>query len=77
MEMLKTSIFQCLIEFAEGENITKKVIDDFISSLHYDILDNIDIERLTFGIDDEVEDAEAVEMIENKIEKIINEFFRG
>ena len=49
----------------------KENIELYISTLWYDLMDDIELNREIFGIDQAVEDYDAAKLIENMIENIL------
>ena len=74
-EELKKDIIKSYKEYLEGELLedSKENIELYISTLWYDLMDDIELNRETFGIDQAVEDYDAAKMIENVIEKVLQE----
>ena len=72
-EELKKDIIKSYKEYLEGELLedSKENIELYISTLWYDLMDDIELNRETFGIDQAVEDYDAAKMIENLIEKVL------
>lgn len=50
-----------------------KTISLYVASLWYDLMDNIDLDRETFGINKDLNDFDAVTEIEDIITKILIE----
>ena len=72
-EELKRDIIKAYKEYLDGEILedSKKNIELYISTLWYDLMDDIELNREIFGIDQSVEDYDAAKMIENLIEKVL------
>ena len=70
---LKEEIIKAYIEYLEGELLedSKENIELYISTLWYDLMDDIELNREIFGIDQAVEDSDAAKMIDNIIEKVL------
>ena len=50
---------------------SKENIELYISTLWYDLMDDIELNREMFGIDQAIEDYDAAKLIENMIENIL------
>ena len=74
-EELKKDVIKAYKEYLDGELLedSKENIELYISTLWYDLMDDIELNREIFGIDQAVEDYEAAEMIENIIEKVLED----
>lgn len=72
-EELKRDIIKSYKEYLEGELLedSKENIELYISTLWYDLMDDIELNREIFGIDQAVEDYDAVKMIEKIIEDVL------
>ena len=70
---LKEEIIKAYIEYLEGELLedTPENIELFISVQWYDLLDDIELHKEMFGIDQNEDDYESAKMIENKIREIL------
>ena len=57
---------------------TEETIKQYISGLYYDLCDNIDRERESFGVPKDLDNVQAIEYIENEIEKmLVKEYIKG
>ena len=72
-EELIESIIKSYMEYIDGELLEDNYesIVQYVSTLNYDLLDDIEINKELFGIEQEIEDCEAVKNIEDYIEKIL------
>ena len=72
-EELKRDIIKSYKEYLEGELLedSKENIELYISTLWYDLMDDIELNREIFGIDQSVEAYDAAKMIENIIREIL------
>lgn len=70
---LNEMIINAYNEYLDGELLEDSVesIEQYVSTLYYDLLDDIEINRDLFGIDQSIDDCAAVEMIEDYIEKVL------
>ena len=70
---LNEMIINAYNEYLDGELLEDSVesIEQYVSTLYYDLLDDIEINRDLFGIDQSIDDCDAVEIIENYIEKVL------
>ena len=72
-EELKRDIIKSYKEYLEGELLedSKENIELYISTLWYDLMDDIELNREMFGVDQAIEDYDAAKMIENMIREIL------
>ena len=70
---LDEMIIKAYKEYLDGELLedSNENIEQYVSTLYYDVLDDIEINKELFGIDQAVEDVEAVKMIEEYTEKVL------
>lgn len=70
---LKEETIKAYLEYLDGELLedTPESIEMFISVQWYDLLDDIELHKEMFGIDQSEDDCEAAEMIENMIREIL------
>lgn len=70
---LKRNIIKAYKEYLDGELLedSKENIELYISTLWYDLMDDIELNREIFGIDQAVEDYDAAKMIEKIIEDVL------
>ena len=70
---LKEEIIKAYMEYLEGELLedTLENIDLYISTLWYDLMDDIELNREMFGINKDIDDYDAAKMIENIIKEIL------
>ena len=70
---LKEETIKAYMEYLEGELLedTPENIELFISVQWYDLLDDIELHKEMFGIDQNEDDYESAKMIENKIRDIL------
>ena len=70
---LKEETIKAYMEYLEGELLedTPENIELFISVQWYDLLDDIELHKEMFGIDQSEDDYDAAKMIENKIREIL------
>lgn len=70
---LDEMIIKAYKEYLDGELLedSNESMEQYVSTLYYDVLDDIEINKDLFGIDQAVEDVEAVKIIEEYIEKIL------
>lgn len=70
---LKEETIKAYLEYLDGELLedTPESIEMFISVQWYDLLDDIELHKEMFGIDQNEDDCEAAEMIENMIREIL------
>ena len=70
---LKEEIIKAYIEYLEGELLedTPENIELFISVQWYDLLDDIELHKEMFGIDQSEDDYDAAKMIESMIRDIL------
>lgn len=73
MEELKRDVIKAYEEYLDGELLedSKENIELYISTLWYDLMDDIELNREIFGIDQAVEDYDSAKMIENRIREIL------
>ena len=72
-EELKRDIIKSYKEYLDGELLedSKENIELYISTLWYDLMDDIELNREMFGVDQAIEDYDAAKMIENMIREIL------
>ena len=72
-EELKKDVIKAYKEYLDVELLedSKENIELYISTLWYDLMDDIELNREIFGIDQAVEDYDAVKMIEKIIEDVL------
>ena len=72
-EELKRDIIKSYKEYLNGELLEDSIksIEQYVSTLYYDLLDDIEINKDLFGIDQSIDDCDAVEIIEDYIEKVL------
>ena len=70
---LKDASINNYLEYLEGEDLedTPENVDLYISTLWYDLIDEIEINREMFRIDKNIDDYDAAEMIEDIIKEIL------
>ena len=70
---LKKITIKNYMEYLDEEDLEDNIesIDQYISTLWYDLIDEIEINKEMFGIELEVDDYEAGEMIENMTKEIL------
>lgn len=70
---LDDMIIKAYEEYLDGELLEDSVvsIEQYVSTLYYDVLDDIELNKEMFGIDQGVEDVDAVKLIEEYIEKTL------
>ena len=70
---LKEITIKNYMEYLDEEDLEDNIesINQYISTLWYDLIDEIEINKEMFGIDHEVDNCEAGEMIENMIKEIL------
>ena len=70
---LKEATINNYLEYLEGEDLedTPENVDLYISTLWYDLIDEIEINREMFRIDKNIDDYDAAEMIEDIIKEIL------
>lgn len=70
---LKEETIKAYMEYLEGELLedTSESIEMFISIQWYDLLDDIELHKEMFGIDQNEDDYESAKMIENMIREIL------
>lgn len=70
---LKEETIKAYMEYLEGELLedTPENIELFISVQWYDLLDDIELHKEMFGIDQSEDDYDAAKMIENMIREIL------
>lgn len=73
MEELKRDVIKSYEEYLDGELLedSKENIELYISTLWYDLIDDIEINREMFRIDKNIEDYDAAKMIEDMIKEIL------
>ena len=75
--MINTKDIVLTIWTKNGIDKIENYIDCFISSLHYELQDNLELERINFGISTDYTDEQAIKEIENYIEKVLYEYEFG
>ena len=72
-EELKRDIIKSYKEYLEGELLedSKENIELYISTLWYDLMDDIELNKELFGINQELEDYDAGKKIENIINEVL------
>ena len=72
-EELKRDIIKSYKEYLDGELLedSKENIELYISTLWYDLMDDIELNREMFGLDQAIEDYDAAKMIEKMIREIL------
>ena len=70
---LKEATINNYLEYLEGEDLedTPENVDLYISTLWYDLIDEIEINREMFRINKNIDDYDAAEMIEDIIKEIL------
>lgn len=70
---LKEETIKAYMEYLDGELLedTPESIEMFISVQWYDLLDDIELHKEMFGIDQSEDDYEAAKLIENMIREIL------
>ena len=70
---LNEMIINSYKEYLDGELLEDSIenIEQYVSTLYYDLLDDIVINKDLFGIDQSIDDCDAVKMIEDYIEKVL------
>ena len=70
---LKEETIKAYMEYLEGELLedTSENIELFISVQWYDLLDDIELHKEMFGIDENEDDYESAKVIENMIREIL------
>ena len=70
---LKELTINNYLEYLEGEDLedTPENVDLYISTLWYDLIDEIEINREMFHIDKNIDDYDAAEIIEDMIKEIL------
>ena len=70
---LNEMIINAYKEYLDGELLEDSIksIEQYVSTLYYDLLDDIEINKDLFGIDQSIDDCDAVKMIEDYIEKVL------
>lgn len=60
-------------EYLNGELLIDSVesCEQFISTLWYDLLDDIELNKETFGINQDLTDYDSAKMIENRIREVL------
>ena len=66
-------VINSYLEYLEGELLEDNAenIDLYISTLWYDLMDDIELNKEMFGIEQNIDDYEAAKMIEDKIKEIL------
>ena len=72
-EKLEELIIKNYKEYLDNELLedTFENIERYISTLYYELLDDIELNKDLFGIEQEMEDYEAIDRIEKYIENIL------
>ena len=72
---LKKIVIESYMEYLKNELLedSNENVEQYVSTLYYDILDDIVLNKELFGIEQEISDIEAVNLIEQYIEKILKE----
>lgn len=72
---LKKIVIESYMEYLKNELLedSNENVEQYVSTLYYDILDDIVLNKELFGIEQEISDTEAVNLIEQYIEKILKE----
>ena len=72
-EELKKDVIKAYKEYLDGELLedSKENIELYISTLWYDLMDDIELNREMFGINKDIDDYDAAKMIENIIKEIL------
>ena len=72
-EELRDSIINAYKEYLDEELLedSSENIERYVTVLYYDLLDDIDLNKELFGIDQSISDCDAVKMIENIIEMVL------
>ena len=72
-EELKENIINAYKEYLDGELLedSKENIELYISTLWYDLMDDIELNKEIFGIDQAIDDYDAAKMIEKLIENAL------
>ena len=70
---LREETIKAYLEYLEGEDLedTPENIDLYISTLWYDLIDDIELNREMFNINKNIDDYDAAEIIENMIKEIL------
>ena len=70
---LREKTIKAYLEYLEGEDLedTPENIDLYISTLWYDLIDDIELNREMFNINKNIDDYDAAEIIENMIKEIL------
>lgn len=70
---LKELTIKNYMEYLDEEDLEDNIesINQYISTLWYDLIDEIEVNKEIFGIDHEVDDCEAGNMIEDIIKEIL------
>ncbi len=70
---LKEETIKAYLEYLEGEDLedTPENIELFISVQWYDLLDDIELHKEMFGIEQNEDDYEAAKTIENMMREIL------
>lgn len=66
-------IIKSYMEYIDGELLEDNYesIEQYVSTLYYDLLDDIEINKELFGIEQDIDDYEAIKMIEEKISEVL------
>ena len=70
---LKEIIIKNYNEYLDGELLEDSVesIKQYVSTLWYDLIDDIELNREMFKINKDIDDYDAAEIIENIIEEVL------
>ena len=70
---LKEETIKAYLEYLEGEDLedTPENIDLYISTLWYDLIDDIELNREMFNINKNIDDYDAAKIIEDMIKEIL------
>lgn len=72
-EKLKEVTIKNYLDYLKGEDLedTLENVDLYVSTLWYDLIDDIEINREIFHIDKNIDDYDAAEIIEDNIKEIL------
>ena len=70
---LNEMIINTYKKYLDGELLEDSFesIEQYVSTLYYDLLDDIEMNRDLFGIDQSIDDCDAVKIIEDYIEEVL------
>ena len=70
---LKEETIKAYLEYLDGEDLEDipENIDLYISTLWYDLIDDIELNREMFNINKNIDDYDAAEIIEDMIKEIL------